>query len=169
MLVAKRNMLVTALSFVGLVGCDHGTKIVAKAELEGQTPTVLIRDVLDLTYRENHGIAFSLERVVPEAARLPLYVVFTTVVLVAVAVAWWRRRRERSWEAVGLTFIAAGAIGNLSDRIARGYVVDFVHVHGWPVFNAADVWIGVGVGALIVGAFLAWRRRRPPSVPGAAT
>ena len=41
-------------------------------------------------------------------------------------------------------------MGNLVDRAFRGYVVDFVHVRYWPVFNVADAYLVVGIGLLLV-------------------
>ncbi len=55
--------------------------------------------------------------------------------------------------------VLAGAIGNLADRLARGYVVDFIHVHHWPVWNVADAWVVLGVGALMIAAI----RAAPPA------
>ena len=52
--------------------------------------------------------------------------------------------------------MVGGAIGNAADRLARGYVVDFIYVHCWPVFNVADV--AVTVGALALGITLEKRR-----------
>ena len=49
---------------------------------------------------------------------------------------------------VGLALIVSGALGNIVDRIFRGYVVDFIHVKGWPVFNVADIAVVVGVGLI---------------------
>ena len=62
---------------------------------------------------------------------------------------------------VALILVTSGAVGNYVDRVFRGYVVDFVHLKYWPVFNIADVYVSVG------GAFLAWwflvkRRHEPP-------
>lgn len=57
----------------------------------------------------------------------------------------------------GVAFSVLGAAGNLLDRFTRGYVVDFIHVRGWPVFNVADVAIGAGVALLLLDAL----RRRP--------
>lgn len=59
----------------------------------------------------------------------------------------------------GGALVVGGALGNLVDRIARGYVIDFIHVHGWPVFNVADIAVVAGMG-LIALAQLA-RPRRP--------
>ena len=51
---------------------------------------------------------------------------------------------------------------NYLDRVFRGYVVDFVHLKHWPVFNVADVYVTVGGFAFLAWAFLVKRRRDPP-------
>jgi signal peptidase II len=56
--------------------------------------------------------------------------------------------------------IAGGAIGNVIDRFHYGYVVDFIDFRWWPVFNAADSCITLGVFALIVTTFLSDRAAR---------
>jgi signal peptidase II len=61
---------------------------------------------------------------------------------------------------VGLVLILGGALGNTSDRVIRGYVVDFIHVPHWPVFNFADVWVTVGV-ALVLWSRLGWTGPAP--------
>jgi lipoprotein signal peptidase len=60
-----------------------------------------------------------------------------------------RRRAELSPTTAGLALVAGGAAGNLLDRAVRGYVVDFIHVHGWPIFNVADVAIAAGAILLL--------------------
>jgi signal peptidase II len=59
---------------------------------------------------------------------------------------------------VAFSLILGGAIGNLIDRIAYGYVVDFIDFRIWPVFNVADSAITIGAAALIIDSF---RERRP--------
>lgn len=51
---------------------------------------------------------------------------------------------------IGLSIIASGAIGNLIDRIVRGYVVDFIDIHIIPVFNLADLFINIGILCLVI-------------------
>ena len=60
----------------------------------------------------------------------------------------------------------AGAIGNYLDRVLRGYVVDFVHVGHWPVFNVADAYITVGCLLLALGSS-SYGRGRPAPEQGA--
>ncbi len=148
----------------GLVGCDHATKRTAEAALKGRGPVILVAGVADLRYAENHGIAFNLERVLPGGLPRPLLVGVVVAVLAALVVAWVRRKGELSATTVGYAFIVAGALGNLIDRLAWGYVIDFIHVRHWPVFNVADVSIGVGMGLVLLG-MLRERRGQQPQPP----
>jgi signal peptidase II len=138
---------------VGLVGCDHATKVVAKVTLEGGTPHALIPGVLDLVYTENHDTAFSLLRAVTSPAKGPLILLMASLAILAVVVAWWKRRRQaRLLEHTAFALVVAGAFGNVLDRLQRGYVVDFIHLQYWPVFNVAD--IAVCAGGALVGIVL---------------
>jgi signal peptidase II len=69
----------------------------------------------------------------------------------------WLRRTEHLDEAVGISMIVGGAMGNLIDRLDDGAVTDFldfyVNSHHWPAFNLADTAISLGVAVLIFGAF----------------
>jgi signal peptidase II len=60
---------------------------------------------------------------------------------------------------VALVLVTAGAVGNYLDRIVRGYVVDFVHLKHWPVFNVADVYITAGYAVFGWVLLTQWRRR----------
>lgn len=55
---------------------------------------------------------------------------------------------ENIWIRISLGLQLGGAMGNLLDRLTRGYVVDFVDVGFWPIFNIADISIVMGVGIL---------------------
>lgn len=57
--------------------------------------------------------------------------------------------------------ILAGALGNLSERLIRAYVADFMHINHWPVFNMADVFIVAGAGLLLLSTF---RRRNTEAI-----
>jgi signal peptidase II len=149
-----RFALVFALML--LVGCDHATKRVAKGQLEGQGPRSLIRGVLDLQYTENTDVAFNLLRVVPERVRAPILVVTGAAAVIGLLAALLLRQGS-GFGRIGILLITAGAVGNYLDRVVRGYVVDFVHVPHWPVFNVADAYVTVGA---ILLAWLALNARR---------
>ena len=146
--IARVLLLLVAL---GVAGCDQASKGWAERSLDGKSVEV-IGGRLDLQYTRNPGMAFSAERALPAPVRTPLLVGAALAVLAAMAVAWARYRGRPSLTAIGAAVIAGGAAGNLIDRFARGYVVDFIHWHGWPVFNVADVALLVGAGCLLIAA-----------------
>ena len=154
-------LVVAALLF--LVGCDHATKYAAERQLRDQPSRPVIHNAVALEYHQNHGVAFNNERVLPSSARKPLIFAIGIGAMGLLAVALWRRRGKLTVETAALVFVAGGAAGNLIDRLARGYVVDFVHVEHWPVFNLADVWLVVGAALLVVAAIRA-RPARSESV-----
>jgi signal peptidase II len=133
-----------------LVGCDHGSKYVAKNALAGHPPRTLIARTLDLAYTENTDSGFGLLRRVPLAVRRPLLTTMQLLAGVAFLIAGLRKTSSRSLRIASL-LISAGAIGNGLDRLLRGYVVDFIHIHYWPVFNVADVYITAGALLLVLG------------------
>ena len=151
------SLLALLASTAALVGCDHVTKYAAKAELEHAPPRVLIASVLDLRYAENTDVAFNALRAVPERIRAPLLVAFGALAIVAIGVALLRWRGGAAARAA-LLLILAGALGNYLDRLLRGYVVDFIHVPHWPVFNVADILVCAGTALLAVTVL-----RRPPT------
>ncbi len=145
---------------LALVGCDHATKGLAQAALEHRGPMPLVRGVLDLHYAENRDVAFSLLRTLPLPGKGALVIAMSAIGFVAVLVAWWRRRRASAAEQAAYALLIAGAAGNALDRILRGYVVDFIEIHRWPIFNVADIAIVAGVALLAITAL-----RRPRSEP----
>ena len=149
--------IVLLASFVlGLVGCDQVSKSAAKAHLEEAAGYPLVGNALELRYIENRDIGFNALRAIPEASRGALIRAAGAVALLAL-VAMLARSRKDFALASALALIFAGAVGNYADRIWRGYVVDFVHLAHWPVFNLADVYITLGALAL---GFHAHRSRR---------
>jgi signal peptidase II len=159
---ASRRLLLALLACVAcLVGCDHATKYAAESTLRDHAPLAVAPGV-DLLYTENHGVAFSaLERLsIHPAAWILVSIALAETALVLVW--WWRRRRGPSVEHAGFALLVAGAVGNALDRAVRGHVVDFIHVHYWPVFNVADVLVAAGV-VLLVGSAMRRRAARAPS------
>jgi signal peptidase II len=128
---------------------DVISKVIVVATLTQNKPVRVIGSLLQLDYLRNPGAAFSLGA--------DGYTVVFTLIAVAVIVAILRMARtlaSRRW-AVALGLLLGGALGNLTDRIARGpgplrgWVVDFIQLPHWPVFNLADSAICCG-GALMV-------------------
>ncbi len=130
---------------------DRLSKLWAEATLPDH-PIDLIPGVLSLRYTTNSGGAFSLGQSAPW-----LFVGASVTVAVVIVATSTRHRSMVTAFALGL--VLGGALGNLTDRIARGSglrgrVIDFIDLHVWPVFNLAD-------SAIVVGAILlAWASLR---------
>lgn len=107
--------------------------------------------VLSLTMVWNQGVTFGLFKA--GGAWGPLLLAGVAGVII-VALGVWLRRAESRLVAVSLGAIAGGAVGNVTDRMRFGAVVDFIHLHAggwsWYVFNVADAAIVCGVAALVL-------------------
>lgn len=128
---------------------------------------VLSDDFFRLRYAENPGAAFGLFRNVPEGSRGPLFHLVSLGAVVLISVSWRRLKgtRDERFARWGLPLVLGGACGNYVDRLARGFVIDFLEAHWherayWPAFNVADMAIVVGVGLLIIDSFV---RRDDPA------
>jgi signal peptidase II len=155
------------LCVAGLVGCDHATKLAAESALRDHAPLRIVPGVMDLAYTENHGVAFSaLERL---SLHPPAWALFAmAVVATSALLALWFRMRRAGWpEHASFALLVAGALGNALDRVARGHVVDFIHVRFWPVFNVADILVVAG-GVLLLLVHARRVPRPPPSNISAA-
>src|SRR6187402_3757733 len=150
-----RALCAVLLAF-GLFGCDHATKAVATRSLARAVS--IEPGILELHYVQNDDVAFNVfQRLgVPHS---PLFLAAVMILALAVSIAFFvgQRRNGSQLDLVAAACIVGGALGNVVDRVARGFVVDFIHVRGWPVFNVADIAVVVGVGLLALGRM---KRRR---------
>ncbi|MCX7904360.1 MAG: signal peptidase II [Caloramator sp.] len=127
-----------------LVIIDHITKYIAKMKLSSGKFVPLIDGFLELIYVENRGAAFGIFK-----NKKFFLVGITTFVVLGMIYYLLKTTNLNKWERISLIFIISGAVGNLIDRIFRGYVVDFIHfyikdIFDWPVFNIADILVVVG-------------------------
>ncbi len=151
-MINRATRAALALFAALLVGCDHATKHAAKVGLEGARPIELVPGVLSLRYAENHDTAFSLLTSFQDPSKPWVLATLSILVTLGMAAVWYRRRAAPLLEHVGYAAVAGGALGNVIDRVARGYVIDFVHLRYWPVFNVADVAIVFGAALLVIAA-----------------
>jgi len=113
-------------------------------------------DFFDLRWVENYGVSMGFLTADGPLGRW-LLVLLTAAISTGVAIWLWRERRRG--DAVALSFVLGGALGNIVDRIRYGYVVDFADLHfgEWRpflIFNVADAAITIGVLLLLVRALL---------------
>ena len=146
-----------------LLGVDQLTKWLVARSL-AMFEMIPLLPVLDITHAHNVGAAFNF---LAGAGGWQRWFFAALAVSVSVAIVYYLRRldsRAQPLQCAGLSLIAAGAVGNLIDRLRLGYVEDFVHVHwgsaSFPSFNVADSCITVGAGLIILESILEARRSR---------
>lgn len=147
----KKLFYVAALTAL-FVGADQFLKyFILKTLLEGSAFFVLGK-WFKIQLFQNEGIAFGM--------RIPgtLYVIFVVLVMIILFAIYFNFfRKEKSFlMPFALSLILGGAIGNIIDRVQFGYVVDYVDIWIFAVFNLADVFIFIGVLMII---FKLWKKQ----------
>lgn len=156
---APRNWILAAGIVVAVLAFDQLTKLWAVAVL-ADGPVHIGGDSVRLVLLRNAGGAFSLLSNAGVTPLIALLAVGVAIYLVRLLI-----RSDDVWLTVALALVLGGALGNLSDRIfrspgfLRGEVVDFVSIGTFPVFNAADAALDVGIVLLLILSF------RRPSTP----
>ena len=145
---------------LSLFGCDHATKLAAETSLSHGESVNVVTGILELRYAPNHDTAFSLLRTF-DVARPPGLLLAASALALGLVLAMWiaSRKRASRVQHVGFALVLAGALGNVVDRAMRGYVVDFIHLTRWPIFNVADV--AVVAGVVLLGYCAVFRRDDP--------
>lgn len=132
-----------------VVGLDQLTKQLAVTHLKELDTFPLIEGVFHLTYLENRGAAFGML-----SNHRWVFMVISTVAVIAI-IAFMLASYKKYYHPLlyaSLSMIAGGGIGNMIDRVAAGYVVDFFDfcLIDFAIFNVADVFVCVGCGLTVL-------------------
>ncbi|MBU1167242.1 signal peptidase II [Patescibacteria group bacterium] len=140
-----RTTLTKALLFLGIFGGIVVVDQILKSWIvRNVVPGEMIgNDWLNLSFHQNEGIAFGI----PFAEQY-LYVLIAVVLVILFV--FYRKSFTRNYIVISMAVVSGGALSNLSDRIFRGAVVDYIGVFYWPFFNLADVAITAGVLMLAI-------------------
>jgi signal peptidase II len=148
-----------------LFALDQWTKQLVLRFVSPEESRVVIRDFFSLVNVTNTGAAFGSFR-----NNNTLFIVISTAALLVVLTLLVRRHPTDTWRDVSLALLLAGILGNLTDRLLYGHVIDFLlfdlHVrfaHPWPAFNVADSCISIAVVLFVIHSF--WTGKRPPARP----
>lgn len=139
-----------------LVGIDQLTKYLAATRLAGNASVPVIPGIFELFYLENRGAAFGML-----TNRQWFFAGIAVLMIFAAGYVYVQLPGERHYHFLRMIciLIAAGAAGNLLDRMIRHYVVDFLYVSAidFPVFNVADCYVCVGTGLALLALFTVYR------------
>lgn len=148
-------MIFTIITIL-LVAIDQITKYISVESLKGASSLVLIDKFLSLTYVENRGAAFGIL----QNARW-VFIAFTFIALIFIIYYKLKYKPQSITLNSALCLITSGAVGNLIDRVGRGYVVDMIEVTfiNYPVFNVADCF--VVIGAILLSIYVMFIYKEP--------
>jgi signal peptidase II len=151
---------------------DQASKAWAVKALRFGEDRVVIRGFLQFAYTENPGIAFGQ---LQEGGSFGRWFFVALASAASVAVFYYFIRTPRNDDRVlgACALLLAGILGNLTDRVRLGYVVDFIVMHAgdyhWPTFNIADASICIGALLLMLDLFLGGRKRTREAIPSTKT
>lgn len=128
---------------------DQGIKILVTNQLELYVPKVMIPDFFQLQYVQNTGGAWGI--LGDNTGLLIVIGVFAVIILNR----YLLQEKQFQWNlVVAYGLFMGGLLGNLIDRLAYGYVIDYLDFYlfgyDFPVFNLADIAIVIGIGILMI-------------------
>jgi signal peptidase II len=134
-----------------ILSLDQLTKFIVTKSLWLNQSIPLVKGILYLTLIRNRGAAFGIFK-----NQVPLFIVTSIFAIILICFNLKDPRHKKlSLYNISLSLILGGAVGNLIDRVFLGYVVDFLDLRIWPVFNVADS--AITVGAILLGYCLCIR------------
>jgi signal peptidase II len=138
-----------------LYALDQLTKQWVLRSISPYDARIVVPDFFNLVNVTNTGAAFGSFR-----GNNTFFVVISVVALVVVTVLLVRPRRSDPWRDISLALLLAGILGNLTDRLLYGHVIDFLlfnlhirYADPWPAFNVADSCISIAVVLFIIHSF----------------
>ena len=134
------------LLIVGVIVLDRVVKIAVTTNMEPGDTIPVIDHIFHITYVQNTGAAFSMLQGHPT-----LLIVFPAIVIgIGIIFVLVMSKAFNRIFLVSVSLICGGGLGNLTDRMAQGYVTDMFDFRIFPVFNVADICVCVGCGLLML-------------------
>ena len=145
-----------------LYALDQATKWLVLRHVVPEEPRIIVPEIFALVFVTNTGAAFGSFR-----NNNLFFIILSCVALVVVTSLLLRAHKPDAWRDVSLALLLAGVMGNLTDRLLHGHVIDFLlfdlHVplaHPWPAFNVADACICIAVCCFVIHSFRQNRDQR---------
>jgi signal peptidase II len=139
----------------GVLILDHLTKWVVRTRMDLHDAIELIPNLLRFSYVRNSGVAFGLFADFQSTWKPYVLAAMAVIAVVVIVVYSSRTPSSRVLLQVALAVTMGGILGNFTDRLMHGFVVDFIEFHYkeifyWPTFNVADSAITIGIALLLI-------------------
>ena len=141
-------MLISIVIILAAVLADQATKLLVINFLDREEPLEIIPNVFRFTYVENRGAAFGMLD-----DKRWVFMIISTIAIIGLLIYLLKFSGNNKLLNIGLSLVIGGGIGNMIDRVAYGYVVDFLDFCAVPkvwmwVFNVADSCVCIGAGLI---------------------
>jgi len=141
-----------------LIILDQFTKFLVVVNIPLHYSIRVVDGFFNLTHIRNSGVAFGLFARHSSEYKALFFVIISSIAVVAILAFFHQTPDDKKWVQTGLILIFSGAIGNMIDRLVHKEVIDFLDFFykdfHWPAFNVADSCITIGVGMMILDAFV---------------
>lgn len=152
--ILKKSYLILLIPILLFV--DQATKLLAERHLKGQPDFALLPGILEFSYLENRGAAFS-----SFMGKQGFLITLTTVVMLFLLLKFFQIPDGKHYLPMRISFllIISGGIGNLIDRLTNRYVIDFIYFVpiDFPKFNVADCYVTIGMILLCIVCFFYYK------------
>lgn len=145
----KSNMTTIIIISIILLCIDQISKLLVVNLLTKTDSITIIKNFFYLTYINNDGAAFSI------LVGKRIFLILIAVSVIVMLIRYIKKNNiQNKLELVSISLIIGGSLGNLMDRVVRGYVIDFLDFkifnYNFPIFNLADTFIVIGVILLLL-------------------
>lgn len=142
-------MVTTIIISIILLCIDQISKLLVVNLLTKTDSITIIKNFFYLTYINNDGAAFSI------LVGKRIFLILIAVLAIVMLIRYIKKNNiQNKLELVSISLIIGGSLGNLMDRVIRGYVIDFLDFkifnYNFPIFNLADTFIVIGVILLLL-------------------
>jgi len=142
-------MVTTIIISIILLCIDQISKLLVVNLLTKTDSITIIKNFFYLTYINNDGAAFSI------LVGKRIFLILIAVLVIVMLIRYIKKNNiQNKLELVSISLIIGGSLGNLMDRVIRGYVIDFLDFkifnYNFPIFNLADTFIVIGVFLLLL-------------------
>lgn len=145
---SKTDIAIFLCGVTMVIIADRASKIFFSRLLELNESLIVIKNFFYFTLVHNKGIAFGLFK---DGGYVFIIIPLVLTALLVYNIYYYRNSEQLSrMYILAFSLILGGAIGNLWDRIAFGYVIDFIDFRIWPVFNIADSAITIGAAIILL-------------------
>lgn len=142
-------MVTTIIISIILLCIDQISKLLVVNLLTKTDSITIIKNFFYLTYINNDGAAFSI------LVGKRIFLILIAVLVIVMLICYIKKNNiQNKLELVSISLIIGGSLGNLMDRVVKGYVIDFLDFkifnYNFPIFNLADTFIVIGVFLLLL-------------------